>query len=361
MAALGIGQPVLVMIQGAEPGSLYKLPDNRVSTIGRSSRNTIRVVSPSVSRFHCEVACVNGRWQLADFNSKKGTFINGERVEDRWLLTPGDIIRLATTVFRFDVVDETALQDGAMVAIMEAELDQKLRTKGEASGSLADIRARSRMEGRHDLKARRQRRRFVHKNVTLVGGVAVAVTVIVTGLLAYGYYRAAALRRTGGAAERRAASLMKQAAEALEDGDRAAALEALLSVEREFPGTVARRQAARRRLEIIWAEAEEKLPLATAREGAGDYAGALACYEELDAQGAGAPLQRLLERRRDYTIRLAQAWFNEVDQAARRQVEAGDTEAALRLYETVRARVGVAELAKEASARMAELREGRTG
>ena len=32
------GQPVLIMIQGPEPGSIYKLPDNRVTTIGRSSR-----------------------------------------------------------------------------------------------------------------------------------------------------------------------------------------------------------------------------------------------------------------------------------------------------------------------------------
>ena len=142
------------MIQGPEPGTVYKLPDNRVTTVGRSSRNTIRAVSSSVSRFHCEVSWVNGQWELNDLNSKRGTFVNGERVTDKWALSPGDIIRTATTLFRFDMIDENVLKDGAIVAIMEAGLDQKLDTKQEAPGSLDDIRMRSRLEGDSTLEER---------------------------------------------------------------------------------------------------------------------------------------------------------------------------------------------------------------
>ncbi len=78
--SVGVGgrQPVLIVIQGPEPGIIYRLPENRVTTIGRSTRNSIVVVNPDVSRFHCELSYVNGRWELHDLNSKKGTIINGE-------------------------------------------------------------------------------------------------------------------------------------------------------------------------------------------------------------------------------------------------------------------------------------------
>ncbi len=60
---------------------IYRLPENRVTTIGRSTRNSIVVVNPDVSRFHCELSYVNGRWELHDLNSKKGTIVNGEGLD----------------------------------------------------------------------------------------------------------------------------------------------------------------------------------------------------------------------------------------------------------------------------------------
>jgi len=352
-------QPVLIMIQGPEPGSFYKLPDNRVTTVGRSSRNTLRAVSPSVSRFHCEIACVNGTWELNDLNSRKGTIVNGERIEGRCMLKPADIIRVGATVFRFDTVDETALQDGAMVAIMEAELDQKLVPKGEAAGSLDDIRFRSRLEGEQVRQERQSERRTLKANVAFVGSVAIAIGMIVTAVLAYAHRRAAQPQVEAERMERRARALYGEAQASLKSGDNATALEKLSAIGRDLPDTKTARDATRLRADVLWSIAQQRLSVVEEREADGDYAAALAAYDELKRLDPDKALEGLLAERRDYTVRLAHASFKTIDQAAQQRVAAGDTQGALELYRRAQGRIGVPELAAQAQAKTAELEKRR--
>lgn len=346
------------MIQGPEPGSLYKLPDNRVTTIGRSSRNTIRTVSSSVSRFHCEVSCVNGQWELTDLNSKKGTMVNGERIEGRCALTRGDIVRVSTTVFRFDMMDETAAQDGAIVAIMEAELDQKLLTKGEAPGSLADIRARSRLESEEAREGRVSHGRKLKANLAFVCVIAVAVGIVVTSLLVYAYRRSAVPRQQRAFREEHARALYDEALVALRMGDRTMALRKLWDAATEYPGTQAAREAGRARAETFWPLAQEKLALVCGREADGDYAAALSLYEELRQLHPDRLLEELLAQRREYTVRLAHASYKATDQEGRQLAAAGNAKAAIGLYGRARDRIGLPELVAEAQARIAELEKG---
>jgi len=353
---LAAKQPVLIMIQGPEPGSLCKLPDNRVTTIGRSSRNTVRAVSPNVSRFHCEIACVNGEWELNDLNSKKGTMVNGQLIAGRCVLTPGDIIRVGSTVFRFDVIDETALRDGAMVAIMEAELDQRLLTKGEATGSLEDIRARSRLEGEQARQERWSQRRVLRLNVAFLGVVAAAVGIIVTAILVYAHANAAP-RDDAGSREERARLQLDRALAALKAGQEADALQRLLGVQTSFPQTQAAREAARVRVERLWSAAEDKLALVAQREAEGDFAAALRLYDELAPLGPDQLLQDLLQERRGFTVRLAHASFKALSQEADRRAGAGDVQGALDLYRQARDAVGLPELAAQADAKIAELEQ----
>jgi pSer/pThr/pTyr-binding forkhead associated (FHA) protein len=304
------------MIQGPAPGSLYKLRDNRVTTIGRSSRSSIRVVNPSVSRFHCEVAWVNGLWRINDLNSKKGTVVNGEWIQDRCVLRPGDIIRLATIVFRFDMMSETALQDGAIVAIMEAELDQKLATKGEAAGSLEDIRARSRLEGEDRVRPHR-RRGALRANLTFIAAAAVVVAAVVGAVLF-------------------------------------CAREVVRAPQKAREVQEVRRQT-------LWAEVEQKLSLVAARETESNYAAALALYDELDQKDPEEPIRRLLWERKQLTVRLARGSFEATQRNARRQIEKGNTRAALALYQKARDRVGLPELAAQAETMIARLEQGTAG
>ncbi len=104
-------KPILVMIQGEMPGEKWKIDPTRVTSIGRSVRNKIQLLSPSVSRFHCEIAFSNGLWYISDLNSRKGTLLNGKDVENREVMTPGDVIRISGNLFRF--TDEQELEDMA--------------------------------------------------------------------------------------------------------------------------------------------------------------------------------------------------------------------------------------------------------
>jgi hypothetical protein len=345
-------QPVLVMIQGPEPGSFFKLPDNRLTTIGRSSRNTIRAVSNSVSRFHCEIAWVNGRWELNDLNSKKGTIVNGLRIDEKHVLRPGDIVRLSTTVFRFDMIDESNLQDGAMMAIVEAEMDVKFAPKGEAAGSLEDIRARSRQE----VQDARGRRRNLHvplkPNLIFLAASAVVVGLVVTVLLVVAHRRAGA-RAAGARAQ--AEALYRDALAVSRNGAPADAVEALRDVERRFPGTATAAAAADSRADIVWTTAEEKLALAPHREAENNHAAALQLYDEIEALGPDQDLLDVVRTNREYTIRLARARFAAVQLQAELALQVGRREAALTAYRQARDHIGVPELTAKAEQKIAEL------
>ena len=345
-------QPVLVMIQGPEPGSFYKLPDNRVTTIGRSSRNTIRAVSNSVSRFHCEIAWVNGRWELSDLNSKKGTIVNGIRIDDRHVLLPGDIVRLSTTVFRFDMIEESKLQDGAMVAIVEAEMDVKFAPKGEAAGSLDDIRARSRLEVQ-DSRGRRQKPKVAPRlNPVFLASWAAGVCLVVVAVLLLAHRRADA---AGADAELQARELYGQALALSQSGSAAEAIEALRDVERRFPCTLTAAAAAEAQADVAWAAAEQKLALVPQREAENEHAAALALYDEVDALHPDEALQALVREGRQYTVRLAHARFAAIERTVQRELQAGRLEAALAAYREAREHIGVPELVAEAEKKIAQL------
>lgn len=78
------------------------------NTLGRHPNNTVQVLDRIVSKEHCHVDFVDGRFVLRDLGSLNGTFVNGERVSER-VLNPGDEITLGSTRILFD-------GDGAMRA-----------------------------------------------------------------------------------------------------------------------------------------------------------------------------------------------------------------------------------------------------
>ncbi|MEM9195740.1 MAG: FHA domain-containing protein, partial [Myxococcota bacterium] len=66
------------------------------NTLGRHPENTIQLLDRIVSKEHCHVDLVDGRWVLKDLGSLNGTFVNGERVSER-VLSHGDEISLGST------------------------------------------------------------------------------------------------------------------------------------------------------------------------------------------------------------------------------------------------------------------------
>lgn len=67
-----------------------------VTTIGSVAGNTVVLADPAVSRKHAGIRKVNGAYELADFGSTNGVYVNGHKVPKK-TLEPGDIIRVGNT------------------------------------------------------------------------------------------------------------------------------------------------------------------------------------------------------------------------------------------------------------------------
>lgn len=65
-----------------------------VINIGRRPDNQIVIEDPRVSRLHAQIRAIKGRFVIFDLDSKGGTYINAQRVNQHTLY-PGDVISLA--------------------------------------------------------------------------------------------------------------------------------------------------------------------------------------------------------------------------------------------------------------------------
>ena len=73
---------------GTEQRTLYL--DHTPFTIGRKVEKDLAIADPRVSRDHALVVSENGRFYVEDQGSKHGTFVNGERVQQRKALERND-------------------------------------------------------------------------------------------------------------------------------------------------------------------------------------------------------------------------------------------------------------------------------
>jgi pSer/pThr/pTyr-binding forkhead associated (FHA) protein len=73
------------------------------TTIGRQSDRNISLSSDNTaSRQHARVANEGGQFVLYDMGSANGTHVNNSRI-DRHVLTPGDLVQIGNTKFRYEV------------------------------------------------------------------------------------------------------------------------------------------------------------------------------------------------------------------------------------------------------------------
>lgn len=93
------------VIDGA-PAQKFELGEDVVS-IGRSRRNALVLNDSTLSRKHCEIAAVNGRYLLVNHARTNGTCVNGRPVGEAFL-KPGDTILVGRVALRFDGGDGNA-------------------------------------------------------------------------------------------------------------------------------------------------------------------------------------------------------------------------------------------------------------
>ena len=91
---------LLTVLQGADRGRRFELPENEPQLLGRSSE-ALPLTDPTMSRRHAELTPDSGRWFINDLKSANGTWVNGLRVTRRQLLSPGDQIRTGNSLLLF--------------------------------------------------------------------------------------------------------------------------------------------------------------------------------------------------------------------------------------------------------------------
>lgn len=97
----------LVVLEATpEPGQWSAgraFPLQPVTSIGRSPGNTIVIDDTYASSQHALLTWRENRWWLRDRDSRNGTLLNGERVEEPTLVATGDVIELGQTKLRVEL------------------------------------------------------------------------------------------------------------------------------------------------------------------------------------------------------------------------------------------------------------------
>jgi pSer/pThr/pTyr-binding forkhead associated (FHA) protein len=92
LADLDLGTALLVVVRGPNEGARFLL-DRNVVTVGRHPDSDIFLDDVTVSRRHAEFRRDGTRFWVHDVGSLNGTYVNGERSDDR-LLATGDEVQI---------------------------------------------------------------------------------------------------------------------------------------------------------------------------------------------------------------------------------------------------------------------------
>lgn len=92
----------LLVEQGSVDQRDFRL-DQPVVVLGRRLGNDVVIHDTNVSRLHARIVRDNTGFAIEDTNSANGTIVNNERVEGRFPLQSGDVIRIGDAVFVFEL------------------------------------------------------------------------------------------------------------------------------------------------------------------------------------------------------------------------------------------------------------------
>jgi two-component system, NtrC family, sensor kinase len=109
----------LLVLQGPDKGRRFEMPDE-TALIGRESRQ-LPISDNTVSRRHAELIPAEGTWILRDLGSANGSYVNGTRVENRYILKLGDQIRVGRTLMVFGSQPGISRGSGGNVSLTGAE------------------------------------------------------------------------------------------------------------------------------------------------------------------------------------------------------------------------------------------------
>jgi predicted component of type VI protein secretion system len=86
-----------------EPGQTDRILiwDTRTLSIGRASENDLTLEDDEISRKHAQLVNEGGVFEIGDYRTGNGTFVNGERVRGKQKIAPGDVIGVGKLQLEF--------------------------------------------------------------------------------------------------------------------------------------------------------------------------------------------------------------------------------------------------------------------
>jgi hypothetical protein len=97
-----LGKPGLLHFVSGPLAQQIAVLERPITTIGSVAGNDIVLMDPGVSRKHIGIRKVEGGYEVADFGSTNGVFVNGERIPKKKLAI-GDVLKVGGTEMIFRV------------------------------------------------------------------------------------------------------------------------------------------------------------------------------------------------------------------------------------------------------------------
>ncbi|MCA9923982.1 MAG: FHA domain-containing protein [Anaerolineales bacterium] len=96
----GVLRVLMLNGEAAAPGAQFPLLP--VTSLGRSSNNTIVLDDTFASGEHALIVRRDGQWWLEDLGSRNGTLLNDVLLEETAVITTGDIITIGETSLKIE-------------------------------------------------------------------------------------------------------------------------------------------------------------------------------------------------------------------------------------------------------------------
>jgi predicted component of type VI protein secretion system len=152
-----------------------------VLTAGRGADSGLRLTQGNPSRNHARLSVTEGALYVEDLTSTNGTFINGQKIEKRTRLAPGDKLRFDLEEFVVRVVLPPAEleSDEAALPAAHSPADGSDPPSGwqdprELAGHTASAAMRSRVGAMTDIATEKTRR----KRTLLIAGLSFLGTLL---------------------------------------------------------------------------------------------------------------------------------------------------------------------------------------
>lgn len=87
---------------GDGTGQQLVFPLSPVTSIGRAKTNTVVLEDDYVSSEHALLMLRGHQWWLEDLNSRNGTLLNGVRLTEATVISPGDVIVIGNMQLKVD-------------------------------------------------------------------------------------------------------------------------------------------------------------------------------------------------------------------------------------------------------------------